>query len=50
MHDEPNRMMLVSRRTFDQWKSTKRSFERLAKIREWQFVMADSRGPSQDLD
>ena len=45
--DEPDRVRPVSRRTFDEWKSTNRSFAQLAAIRDWPFLMAGSRGPEQ---
>ena len=45
--DEPDRVRPVSRRVFDEWKSTNRSFAQLAAIRDWPFLMAGSSGPEQ---
>ena len=45
--DEPDRVRPVSRRTFDEWKSTNRSFAQLAALRDWPFLMAGSSGPEQ---
>ena len=47
--DNPNRMLPVSRRTFDESKMSTRSFAQLAAARDWSFVTPTPSGPEQRL-
>lgn len=47
--DEPDRVRPVSRRAFDEWKRTNRSFAQLAALRDWPFLMAGSSGPVNSI-
>lgn len=48
-HDNPNRRLPVSRRAFDESKSSTRSFAELAAARDWSFLTPTSGGPEQRM-